>query len=118
MSSDYEEHYSYRYERFNENKHYVYCECGYSWTSRHIVPAEGTGYKLCIYCGERIDSLIDITPVPGTNSTGGITYITEAGSYVDSDGVIYLVESDMRLYLDGQLDVYALVDALYNITTK
>ena len=38
-----------------------------------------------------------------------IKHITEAGSYVDSDGVVYLVDSDMELYLVGELDVYALV---------
>ena len=112
LSSDYEEHYSYQYERFNENKHYVYCECGYSWTSRHIVSTEGIGFKICIHCGERIDSSIVITPIPGSDiqSASGITYITDAGSYVDADGVIYLVESDMKLYLAGELDVYALAD--------
>ena len=43
------------------------------------------------------------------NSSVPIRYITEAGSYVDSNGVVYLVDSDMELYLAGELDVYALV---------
>ena len=48
--------------------------------------------------------------MPTINSTSGITYITDAGSYVDADGVIYLVDSDMELYLAGELDVYALAE--------
>ena len=52
------------------------------------------------------------------NNTSGITYITDAGSYVDGNGIIYLVESDMALYLAGELDVYALVDALDNLVTE
>ena len=52
------------------------------------------------------------------NSESGITYITEAGSYVDADGVIYLTDSDMELYLAGQLDVYALADAVNGLVKE
>ena len=40
-----------------------------------------------------------------------VRYITNAGSYVDSNGIIYLVESDMLLLLAGELDVYALAES-------
>ena len=50
------------------------------------------------------------------NSESSITYITDAGSYVDTDGVIYLVDSDMELYLAGQLDVYALAQNIGAVT--
>ena len=114
-----EAHYSHSYGRYNKISHYVYCECGYQiGTGRHIVPAGGgIGFKLCIYCGERLDTSIDITPVPGTNSVS-IRYITEAGSYVNADGVVFLVESDMQLLLAGQLDVEALVAAPNNTVTE
>ena len=114
-----EEHYYHSYGRYNKIGHYVYCECSYQiGTGRHIVPAGGgIGFKLCIYCGERLDTSIDITPVPGTNSVS-IRYITEAGSYVDADGVVVLVESDMQLLLAGQLDVEALVAAPNNTVTE
>ena len=59
-------------------------------------------------------------PVPGPNSqsTNQIVYITDAGSYVDSDGIIYLVESDMELYLAGELDVYALAQNAGGLVTE
>ncbi len=115
--SDY--HFPFNYERNNKIGHYVYCECGYQMgTSHHVVPIGGIGFKLCIYCGERLDTSIDITPVPGTNSVS-ICYITEAGSYVNADGVVFLVDSDMTLLLEGQLDVEALVTvALGNSVTE
>ena len=115
-----EEHYSYSYSRYDTLKHRVYCECGhYIGISYHVVNAGGGFFKICIRCGERIDMGEVILPVPGPNSqsTSRITYITEAGSYVDSDGIIYLVESDMELYLAGELDVYALAqNALGTVT--
>ena len=55
-------------------------------------------------------------PGSGIQSETGITYITEAGSYVDANGVIYLVDSDMELYLAGQLDVYALAQNIGAVT--
>ncbi|MBR5143776.1 MAG: hypothetical protein IKW53_01885, partial [Clostridia bacterium] len=70
------------------------------------------------HCGERITNSGIITPTPGwsMNNTSDITYITDAGSYVDADGVIYLVDSDMELYLAGQLDVYALAQNIGAVT--
>ena len=77
-------------------------------------------FKLCIHCGERINAKEQFTPVPGgmNSTTPSIRYITEAGSYVDSDGIIYLVESDMALYLAGELDVYALAQNAGDLVTQ
>ena len=105
-----ETHYEYSYEKFNSYQHYVYCECGYYLRmNHHVVPAGNAFIKYCIHCGQRINTNETFIPTP-TQSVGapGIRYITDAGSYVDSNGIIYLVESDMELYLSGQLDVYAL----------
>ena len=112
LSTGYSSHYAHSYGRCDKTVHYVYCECGYQiGTNFHVVPAGNAMIKLCIHCGERLNMGSDIVPMPTINSTGGITYITDAGSYVDADGVIYLVDSDMELYLAGQLDVYALAES-------
>ena len=106
-----------KYENFKN----TFCECGYYiGQNAHIVAISGIGNKICIHCGERITNSGTITPVPGwsMNSESGITYITEAGSYVDADGVIYLTDSDMELYLAGQLDVYALADAVNGLVKE
>lgn len=113
-----EAHYYHSYTKNNKTSHYVYCECGYQiGTSRHVVPIGGIGFKLCIYCGERIDTSIIITPVPGTNSVS-MRYITEAGSYVDANGIIYLVPSDLELVMAGELDIYALVENGGDLVTQ
>ena len=111
ISPSYYEHSIHSYGRCDKTVHYIYCECGYQIGTRfHVVPAGNAMIKFCIDCGQRLDMSSDIVPMPTINSTGGITYITDAGSYVDADGVIYLVDSDMELYLAGQLDVYALAE--------
>ena len=118
----YEEHYYHHYARNDTLKHHVYCECGYYiGTSFHVVSAQGVGlFKICIHCGEKLKMNEVIVPVPGggIQSTNQITYITEAGSYVDGYGIIYLVESDMALYLAGELDVYALAQNAGGSVTK
>lgn len=112
-----EEHYNHHYARNDKFKHHVYCECGhYIGTSFHVVSAQGVGlFKICIHCGEKLKMNEVIVPVPGggIQSTNQITYITEDGSYVDGNGIIYLVESDMALYLAGELDVYALAENVF-----
>ena len=109
-----EEHYDHHYARKDTTTHRIYCECGwYMGTSYHVVPAVGNGFfRLCIHCGERVNigEVLLPTPGPGIQSASQITYITDAGSYVDGDGIIYLVESDMSLYLAGELDIYSLVN--------
>lgn len=83
-----------------------------------MVPIEGTGiYKSCIYCRQIINTKEDITIQPGA-VTPGIRYITEAGSYIDANGIIYLVASDMELCLAGELDVYALVSKSGDLVTE
>ena len=82
------------------------------------MPAEGNGiFKLCIHCGQRINTKEDITIQPLDKALEKY-FITEAGSYVDSDGIIYLVESDMALYLAGELDVYALAQNVGDLVTQ
>ena len=105
-----EAHYEYSYEKFNSYNHIVYCECGQLIGSNyHVVPVGNAIFKFCIHCGQRINTTETFLPMPNpANATQEITYITDAGSYVDSNGIIYLVESDMELYLSGQLDIYAL----------
>ena len=119
--SCYENHYNYSYAKYNQGAHYAYCECGYCiGTMAHVVYVDISNIKYCIHCGERLTNSGTITPVPGwsMNSESSITYITDAGSYVDADGVIYLVDSDMELYLAGELDVYALADAANGLVTE
>ena len=116
-----EEHYHHHYERDGSSTHKVYCECGhYIGAYFHVVPVGDALYKWCIHCGQKIYSKIEFTPVPGgmNSITPSIWYITEAGSYVDSDGIIYLVESDMELYLAGELDVYALAQNVGDLVTQ
>jgi hypothetical protein len=117
-----EEHYYHHYARNDTLKHHVYCECGYYiGTSFHVVSAQGVGlFKICIHCGEKLKMNEVIVPVPGggIQSTNQITYITEDGSYVDKDGIIYLVETDMELYLAGELDVYALAQDALGVVTE
>ena len=119
FSSEYEDHYVYSYGKYNQAVHYTYCKCGYyTGTRAHVVSVNLFNVKYCIHCGERITNSNIITPMPGSGiqSETGITYITEAGSYVDANGVIYLVDSDMELYLAGQLDVYALAQNIGAVT--
>jgi hypothetical protein len=89
-------------------------------TSFHVVPAGNALIKFCIHCGEKLKMSEDIVPVPSSDmqSTNRITYITEDGSYVDKDGIIYLVETDMELYLAGELDVYALAQDALGVVTE
>ena len=114
LTEEPEEHYYHHYARNDTLKHHVYCECGYYiGTSFHVVSAQGVGlFKICIHCGEKLKMNEVIVPVPGggIQSTNQTTYITDAGSYVDGNGIIYLVDSDMELYLAGELDVYALAE--------
>ena len=121
LTEEAEEHYHHHYERDGSSTHKVYCECGhYIGAYFHVVPVGDALYKWCIHCGQKIYSKIEITPVPGglNSTTPSIRYITEAGSYVDSDGIIYLVESDMALYLAGELDVYALAQNVGDLVTQ
>lgn len=39
----------------------------------------------------------------------GVTYITDSGSYVRSDGIIVLSAQDYELYLAGELDLDSLL---------
>ena len=76
----------------------------------HVLPAGAAKIKFCIHCNQRVNTEdIVIRPYDAPEE---IRYITDAGSYVGPDGNIYLVESDMALYLAGELDVYALVESL------
>ena len=121
LTEETKEHYYHHYARNDTLTHYVYCECGhYIGTSFHIVPIGNEIFKICIHCGERINAKEQFTPVPGgmNSTTPSIWYITDAGSYVDSDGIIYLVESDMELYLAGELDVYALAQNVGDLVTQ
>ena len=114
-----EEHSHYRYETAGSSKHYVYCKCGYCFgLEAHIVPVGGhPTVKFCMLCRERVRGTTSNTASPnGVNPS--IRYITEAGSYVDANGVIYLVESDIELFLAGELDVYALVEQIGDLVTQ
>ena len=106
-----EEHSHSIYQSCDRTKHYLFCECGYCLgLEAHVVPAGGPAhFKFCVMCGQQVDvKSANTASVNGINSS--IRYITEAGSYVDEDGIIYLVESDMELYLAGELDVHALAE--------
>lgn len=97
----------------------MFCKCGYfCGLEAHIAPAGGhPNVKFCMMCGERVRGTTSNTASPnGVNPS--IRYITEAGSYVDADGVIYLVESDIELFLAGELDVYALVEQSGDLVTQ
>ena len=121
LTEEPEEHYYHHYARNDKFKHHVYCECGhYIGTSYHVVPAGNAFFKICIHCGERINMGETFVPVPGPGiqSVCQTTYITDAGSYVDGNGIIYLVESDMALYLAGELDVYALAQSALGAVTQ
>lgn len=105
-----ENHFVSDYGRYTEQQHKTFCECGARvGYAPHVVSTGGIGIKICIYCGEDIDTgFTTLIGILGT--TPSIRYITDAGSYVDSDGIIYLVESDMNLLLSGELDVYELAE--------
>ena len=50
---------------------------------------------------------------------GVITYISESGSYVASDGVIYLSDGDYQRFLSGEInewDIYSWVDSVTHPT--
>jgi hypothetical protein len=111
------DHYAYSYAKNNISLHHVYCECGQLIGSApHVLPAGAAKIKFCIHCNQRVNTEdIVIRPYDAPEE---IRYITDAGSYVGPDGNIYLVESDMALYLAGELDVYALAQDALGVVTE
>ena len=98
--------------------HCTYCECGYYMgTDPHVLPAGTATIKFCLQCGQKVTSG-GIGVLPNPQSVPSIRYITDAGSYVDSTGTIYLVDSDIDLFMAGELDIDALIDALDNHVTQ
>lgn len=98
----------YTYYLYNDVQHRVSCRCGYTIYLPHVIT--GTGIqKRCIKCGHLIGSggiLYDSLPSP-------VEYITDNGSYVMSNGIIYLSNVDYELFLSGELDIDSLVNNTY-----
>ena len=114
-----ENHYTHSYAKNTASNHYVLCECGYILgTGAHVLPAGTATIKFCIHCGQKVTNNSGIGVMPNPQNVPSIRYITDAGSYVDAVGNIYLVDSDMELYLAGELDIDALIDALNNVVTQ
>ena len=87
-------------------------------TDPHVLPAGTATIKFCIHCGQKVTNNSGIGVMPNPQNVPSIRYITDAGSYVDAVGNIYLVDSDMELYLACELDIDALIDALNNVVTQ
>ena len=103
-----EEHYIHHYSRNNSLTHYVYCECGESNLSAHVVSSGSGGIltkKICIFCGEIVDKGLSII-------TSLQLAHTENGSYIRPDGIIVLVDEDIEAYLNGELVFYNSSDNL------
>ena len=88
-------------------RHKKICDkCDYYVFEPHIITSDNlSGGSYCIRCLKVFGSggLV-------INSHLGITYITEGGSYVRSDGIIVLSETDYLLYLSGELDLDSLIN--------
>ena len=102
LNEEPEEHYIHHYARNNSLTHYVYCECGESKLSAHVVSSGSGGIltkKICIFCGEIVDKGLSII-------TSLQLAHTENGSYIRPDGIIVLVDEDIEAYLNGELIFY------------
>ncbi len=93
---DYTDHYA----RDTALVHKSYCACGASIPSAHVVSGSVGGVfgrRICIFCGEIVDSGLSImSPVQLPH--------TENGSYIMPNGIIVLMDEDMTAYLEGTLE--------------
>lgn len=95
-----EEHF-YSYILDSATQHKAYCDCGYEKTEYHVVRTNSiTGLSACIYCGAFVGSSL----ILNNNLLSNIkSYITDSGSYIADNGVIYLSDIDANLILSGQM---------------
>jgi hypothetical protein len=96
----------YGYSLYSNDKHRIYCMCGYSNYLPHVWGNKVGLFRRCLLCSA-LEGSGDIQ----YNSIGGnITYITDSGSYMLDNGVIYLSEADVELYYLGELDLNELIN--------
>ena len=88
--------YSYSYKWINDTKHRETCSCGLTRERAHAV---ASGSDRCIQCGGKVK--IGIIG-PGLMSNI-IKWYSKNGSYILPNGVIVLVDSDIKDYLHNNL---------------
>ena len=94
-SHDYEAPYIW----FNIYNHRATCICGETALQAHAVKS---GTTKCLLCGGNAGSGI----VQMNINSNGVQYVTINGSFVTCEGIIVLVESDIELFLKGELEFY------------
>ena len=98
------------WEYYSQFLHVEKCFCGEIGTVKkvHAVRATDTGrYKQCVGCGYMVDTFNDMGQI---ESIGNM--ISVNGSYIDSNGIIILVDADIEAYLKGELVFFKDDDSL------
>ncbi len=98
-------HNCYFYE-ITERNHYGKCACGYEKNGSHAVRSSDLGgrYANCVECNKLIDLNSDIVVVLPYNINDNMRSIN--GSYINSQGLIILVDKDIEAYIKGTLIFY------------
>ena len=91
--------YTNNYNTQNINYHRAYCACGEYQLKPHVVRIGANGPEnTCALCGALVPNSSSLT----INSTQ-VQYVTANGSFIASNGIIYLVDEDFDAYLAGTL---------------
>ena len=77
----------------NKSSHKAYCACGMYHIEPHVVTKQNT--LICLICGGVAGA--------GSMIIQSVTYYTENGSYIRSDGVVVLDAKDIESYFNGTL---------------
>ena len=105
-----EEDYSHIHNCFfyiiNDTHHYGMCNCGYESIGGHVIRSSDSNlrYANCIECNKLIDLTSTIVPIIPYNLNNNMKTIN--GSYISSNGIIILVDSDVESYFNGTLVFY------------
>ena len=98
------------WEYYSKSLHVEKCFCGEIGTVKkaHAIRRTDIGrYKQCLDCGYMVDTFNDMSQL---ESIGNM--ISVNGSYIDSNGIIVLVDADIEAYLNGELVFYKNDDSL------
>ncbi len=95
-----------QYKRYSSTHHIEACECGATGTVTSLHTVRFTdeainGKRPCIVCGAMVGGNGDISQI-----FSNAQMITVNGSFVGTDGIIYLVDEDIDAYFNGTLVFY------------
>jgi thermitase len=112
--------FSHQWIQGNLYNHRSFCSCGLSALRGHVVSSGDNGfpYKTCVDCGGPAEyGFVVLDSISTALQTSSSIYITEYfgnDSYILSNGVIVLSDTDLESYYDGTLTL----PTLYEITNN